>query len=119
MNYRRAFADLAYRGMVRSVRRTYHVLEGDDYLVVLSPKGDGATGNYSLVPWSAVRYIIRRLGGTKSISSTEAFQLCGHSKYFGTRFDLLNAFYAMIAIDRARIAKYEDRKLFFGVRKGE
>ena len=116
MNHRTAFSGLRYRGRVRSVRRDYHVLEGRDHFVLFSPK-DKAGGNYTLVPRAAVQYIARRLDGTKSIGSGEAFEACKRSKFLPTRFAFLNAMYALIGIGEARIMKLEDQRLFFGVRK--
>jgi hypothetical protein len=116
MNYRQAFADLHYCGRVRSVRRAYHVLQGDRGFVVFSPK-DRTNGNYTIVPGAAVDYVTRRLGGTRSIATREAFDACHRSKYFGNRFDMLNTLYAMIAIGRAKIARRDAGKLFFGIAK--
>jgi len=117
MNSRVAFAELRYRGRVRSVRRDYHVLEGEEHFVVFSPK-DRTNGNYTIVPRPAVEYVTRRLGGTRSIATRDAFDACHRSKYFATRFDMLNTLYAMIAIDRARISRRDAGKLHFGIARG-
>ena len=116
MNHRSLLSGLRYRGRVRSVRRDYHVLEASRHYVLLSPNGVGG-GNYSVVNRAAVNYIVRRLGGTKSISSGDAFEACKRSKFLPDRFSFLNAMYALVATKRARISKVVGQKLYFGIRK--
>jgi len=116
MDHRTLFADLKYRGRVRSIRRDYHVLEGSHHYVLFSGK-DRAGGNYTIVPRAAVDYIIKQLSGTKSITTAEVFAACKRSKFIGDRFAVLNALYAMVATDEARISKVEGHTLFFGIRK--
>jgi hypothetical protein len=116
MDHRTLFANLRYRGRVRSIRRDYHVLEGSGHYVLFSAKDD-AGGNYTIVPRAAVDYILKHLGGSKSITTAEAFASCKRSKFIGDRFAMLNALYAMVATNEARISKIEGHTLFFGIRK--
>ncbi len=116
MDHRTLFSNLQYRGRVRSIRRDYHVLEGSDHYVLFSGKND-VGGNYTIVPRAAIDYIIKQLGGTKSITTGEAFAACKRSKFIGDRFAILNALYAMVATDEAWISKVAGHKLFFGIRK--
>jgi hypothetical protein len=116
MDNRSLFSGLQYRGRVRSVRRDYHVLEGAHHYVVLSPKDD-VGGYYTIVHRAALSYIVKRLGGTKSITTAEAFEACKRSKYLTNRFSVLNALYALVGTKEARISKVVGHKLFFGIRK--
>jgi hypothetical protein len=116
MDHRTLFSNLQYRGRVRSIRRDYHVLEGAGHYVLFSGK-DETGGNYTIVPRAAVAYITKHLGGTKSITTAEAFAACKRSKFIGDRFAILNALYVMVATKEARISKVEGQKLFFGIRK--
>jgi len=117
MDHKRLFSGLRYCGRVRSVRRDYHVFKGSDHYVVVSPK-DGVGGNYTVVTRAALNYIVNRLGGTKSISTPDAFKVCKRSRLLRDRFTLLNAMYALVGIKAARITKVVGQKLFFSIRKG-
>lgn len=60
MNYKKLLPNLKYRALVKAPKRHYHVLEGEQYYVVLSPKND-ETGNYTIVPKKAVNFITKKL----------------------------------------------------------
>ena len=117
MDYRRAFIGLQYRGKVQSVRRTYHVLEGEKHFIVVAPRA--STGGYfATVPQAALVYLVKRLGGTQSVTTGEALKACSRSKHFGDRFAMLNALYVLVAIGHARISRYSGQSLFFNIYKG-
>ncbi len=115
MNHRSLFLNLTYRGRVRSLRRDYHVLEGSDHYVLLSP-GQAAGGNYSVVTKATVAYLLKRVGGRRSVSSTDVWAACKRSKLLSDRFSVLHALYVLVAIKAAKIVKF-GRPLFFHVRK--
>lgn len=117
MNHRSFLSGLRYRGRVKSVKRVYHVLEGSQGYVLFSPRPGEYGGNYSIVPTASLSYILKRLGGTKSISTGDAFASCKRSQRFPDRFSVLNAVYVLIALGKARISKRQGRKLFFGISK--
>ncbi|PYR48838.1 MAG: hypothetical protein DMF89_14505 [Acidobacteria bacterium] len=116
MNHRILFSDLRYRGLVKSVRREYHVLEGSQHYVLVSP-GQQSGGNYTIVLKRALDYLMRRLGGRRSVTSATAFAACRRSKYFQNRFAVLNALYALVGIGAAQISKMVGPTLFFDIRK--
>ena len=116
MNYRTLLPKLTYRGLVKAPRRHYHVLEGEKCYVVFSPKDDAA-GNYNIVPKKAVNYLVKRAGGKQFKSTAEVFNMCKGSIFFPDRFSVLNAVYALIAVNGARISKQEGNKLFFNIWK--
>jgi hypothetical protein len=92
------------------------VLEGELYHVVFSPKNEG-TGNYTIVPKKALRFIVKKLGGRRSVTTSEAWDVCKGSKYFPDRFSVLNALYVLIGLKGASIAKQKGIKLFFNIWK--
>jgi hypothetical protein len=116
MNHRTLFSGLKYRGLVRSVRRDYHVLEGSRHYVLVS-SGQRAGGNYTIVLKKALDYLMKRLGGRKSVTSASAFAACRRSKFFQNRFAVLNALYALVGIGAARISRMEGPALFFDIHK--
>jgi hypothetical protein len=119
MNYRQLLSRIRYRGLVKAVVRDYHVLEGPQHYLVFSPRSsrDGS-GNFTVVPKKAVRFLVNKLGGTKAIPTDEVFATCKGSMYFPDRFSVLNALYALIGMKGARISKIAGRKLFFNIWKG-
>ena len=116
MNYRTLLPNLKYRRLVKAPRRHYHVLEGEKCYVVFSTKNDEA-GNYSIVPKRAVKYLVKRVGGKQFKSTAEVFKMCKGSMFFPNRFSVLNAMYALIGVNGAKIRKQEGNKLFFNIRK--
>ncbi len=116
MDHKSLFSGLRYCSRVRSVRRDYHVFKGSRHYVVVSPK-NGVSGNYTVVTRAAINYIVKRLGGTKSISTPDAFEVCKRSKFLRDRFSFLNAMYTLVGIKAARITKVVGQKLFFSIRK--
>lgn len=118
MNYRQLLSRIRYRGLVRAVVRDYHVLEGPQHYLVFSPKSNGEwSGNFTVVPKKAVKFIVNKLGGTKAIATAEVFDACKGSMYFPDHFSVLNALYALIGIKGARISKVAGKKLFFNIWK--
>ena len=116
MNHRSLFLNLNYRGRVRSLRREYHVLEGSDHYVLLSP-GNAAGGNYSVVRKATVAYLVKRVGGRRSVTSADVWAACKRSRLLADRFSVLNALYVLVAIEAATIVKFGS-PLLFRVRKG-
>lgn len=98
-------------------KRQYHVLEGQHYHIVFSPKND-ETGNYTIVPKKAVHFIVKKLGGRRGVTKAEALDACRGSKYFPDRFSVLNALYVLVGVKRASIARQDGTKLFFNIWKG-
>lgn len=113
MNYKSLFSKVRYRGKVHSVKNDYHVLEGPQDYVVLS-----TNHQYTIVAKKAVNFIVKKLGGTKGISSSEAFERCKGSQHFPNKFSLLNAMYALIGTQQGKISKISGRTLYFNVWKG-
>jgi hypothetical protein len=99
------------------VKRDYHVLEGSRGYLLFSPRPDEFGGNYSIVPTASLNYVLKRLGGRKSISTADGFAECKRSQGFPDRFSFLNAVYVLIALGKARISKRQGQKLFFGISK--
>ena len=118
MNYKSFLPNLKYRGLVKAVVRDYHVLEGENHYMVLSPKDDG-TGNYTIVPKKAVKFIVKKLGGTKGVPTAEVFNDCCGSMYFPDHFSVLNALYALVGAKGAKISKVVGKKLFWNIWKGD
>ena len=116
MNYRSLLPRLEYRGLVRAVKRDYHVLEAPQHYLVFSPKDDSA-GNYTIVPKKAVSFIVKKLGGTKSIPTADIFDACKGSMFFPDNFSVLNAVYAMTGAKRGSISKISKQKLYFNIWK--
>ena len=113
MNYRSLFSNISYCGLVKSKKNDFHILEGpQDYVVV------STNYQYSIVPKKAVRFIVKRLGGTVNVTVAEAFAVCHGSMYFPDRFAVLHALYVLVATKQGRIAKISS-KLFFNIWKGE
>ena len=115
MNHRSLFLNLTYRGRVRSLRRDYHVLEGSDHYVLLSPSAS-AGGNYSIVAKATVAYLLKRVGGKRSVTSAEVWAACKRSRLLSGRFSVLHALYVLVAIRAATIVKFGS-PLRFNVRK--
>jgi len=115
MNHRSLFLNLTYRGRVRSLRRDYHVLEGSDQYVLLSPR-TAAGGNYSVVTKATVAYLVKRVGGKRSVTSADVWAACKRSRLLSDRFGVLHALYVLVAIKAATIVKVGS-PLFFNVRK--
>ncbi|MFY9550322.1 MAG: hypothetical protein WAU32_04165 [Thermoanaerobaculia bacterium] len=115
MNHRSLFLNLTYLGRVRSLRRDYHVLEGSDHYVLLSPSA-AAGGNYSVVTKATVAYLLKRVGGKRSVTSADVWAACKRSKLLSDRFSVLHALYVLVAIRAATIVKYGS-PLRFNVRK--
>jgi hypothetical protein len=113
MNYKSLFSNISYRGLVKAVKNDYHVLEGSDHYVVLS-----TNYQYKIVNKKAVKFIVKKLGGTKSITVAEALNECNGSRFFTDRFDVLNALYALAGTRQGKISKKDGNKLFFNVWKG-
>jgi hypothetical protein len=116
MNYRTLLPSLQYRGLVKAIKRNYHVLEASQYYVVFSPKDD-ESGNYTIVPKRAAKFIVKKLGGKKGITTAEVFDACKGSMFFPDRLSVLSAIYALIGAKRGRFSKVADRKLFFNIWK--
>jgi hypothetical protein len=112
MNYKSLFSNIRYRGLVKSVKNDFHVLEGPNHYVVVSTKYQ-----YSIVPKKAVAFIVRKLGGTQSLPVAEAFATCSGSKYFPDKFAVLHALYAMVAVKQGKICRIAGNKLFFNIWK--
>src|SRR5271165_2722456 len=117
MNYRTLLPNLKYCRLVEAPKRDYHVLEGAQHYVLFSPRNDG-TGNYTIVPKKAIAFIVKKVGGARSVTVAELLDTCKGSMYFPDRFSVLNAMYALIGAKGARIAKQKGAKLFFNVWKG-
>jgi hypothetical protein len=117
MDHRSFLTGLRYRGRIESVKRVYHVLEGSRGYVLISPRRGESGGNYSIVPTASLNYLLKRLGGRKSISTGDALAECKRSQHFPDRFSVLNAVYVLIALGKARISKRQGQKLFFGISK--
>ena len=116
MNYRSLLSKLQYRGFVRSVKRNYHVAEaGRDY-VLFSPRTNTG-GNFTVVDARGAKYLQRRLGGKRSITSADAFAACKRSRFLRDRFAVLNALYVLVGTKRARISKVAGQILYFDIRK--
>ena len=116
MNYRSLLSKLQYRGLVRSVKRNYHVAEAARDYVLFSPRTN-AGGNFTVVDARGAKYLQRRLGGKRSITSADAFAACKRSRFLRDRFAVLNALYVLVGTKRARISKVVGRILYFDVRK--
>ncbi len=116
MNYRSLFGDLRYRGLVRSAKRNYHIAEGVSHYVLFSP-GKASGGNFTVVTRKAVDYMVKRLGGRRSVTSADALAACKRSKFLNDRFEVLNALYVLVGTKRARISKMVGRTLYFDIRK--
>jgi hypothetical protein len=116
VNYRSLFSDLRYRGLVHSAKRNYHIAEGVSHYVLFSP-GKGTGGNFTVVARKAVDYLVRRLGGTRAVTSADALAACKRSKFLNDRFEVLNALYVLVGTKRARISKMVGQTLYFDVRK--
>jgi len=116
MNYRMLLPGLKYRGLVKSLKTQYHVLESSNYYVVFAPKDD-AKGNYNIVPKKAVKFLVSKLGGKQGGATKDGLKECSGSMYFPTRFSFLNAMYALIGVKGGRIARVAGPKLFFNIWK--
>lgn len=115
MDYRSLFLNLRHRGRVASLKRTYHVLEGvRDYLLVSPGTREG--GNYSIVTKASLAYVLKRVGGRRSVTSADVWAACKRSRLLRDRFSVLNALYVLVAIEAAAISKF-GRPLRFNVRK--
>ncbi|MEI7728527.1 MAG: hypothetical protein WCO56_03110 [Verrucomicrobiota bacterium] len=117
MNYRRLLPSLEYRRLVKGVKRNYHVLEAPQHYIIFSPNKHEDAGNYTIVPKKALNFIVKKLGGTKSITTAEVLAACKGSMYFGNHFSALNAMYALIGAKGARVSKISGNKLFFNIWK--
>ena len=118
MNHRNLLSNLHYRGLVRATRRSYHVFEGPQVFVVLSPRPGGHGGNYHVIERQALNYVLSRVGGNRSITSKEVRDACRRSKFLQDRFAVLNALYALAGIKKARITSMRGQSLVFSVSKG-
>jgi hypothetical protein len=90
-------------------------LEGSDHYVLLSPSA-GVGGNYSVVTKATVTYLLKRVGGKRSVTSAEVWAACKRSRLLSDRFAVLHALYVLVAIKAATIVKVGS-PLFFNVRK--
>jgi hypothetical protein len=118
VNHRSLFTSVHYRGLVRSAKRAYHVFEGPQHFVLLSPGRDGTGGNYHVIQRRALEYVLSRVGGSRSITAKQVLDICRRSKFITTRFDVLNTLYALAGIKKARIAGMKGQTLVFAVSKG-
>lgn len=116
MNYRSLLSGLSYCGLVRSAKRDYHVAESGEHYVLFSP-GKGSNGNYTVVARRGVDYMVKRLGGKRSVTSAEAYAACKRSRFLTDRFAVLNALYVLVGTNRARISKISGQALHFDIRK--
>ena len=112
MNYKKLFSNIKYCGLVTAIKTDYHILEGPDDFVVVS-----TNYQYKIVSKKAVRFIAKKLGGTKSIPVAEALSKCSGSMYFADRFDVLNALYVLVGTKQGKISKMLGNKLFFNIWK--
>ena len=91
MNHRNVLSNLHYCGLVRGSRRNYHVFEGPQVFIVLSPRPGGHGGNYHVIERQALNYVLSRVGGNRSITTKEVRDACRRSKFLQDRFAVLNA----------------------------
>lgn len=117
MDHRTLLSDVRYRGLVRAAKRPYHVFEGRDHFVLLSPS-TGRGGYYHVIPRQALNYVLGHVGGSRSITAKEVFAACRRSKYLDDRFAVLNTLYALVALKKARITALRGKALVFAVSKG-
>jgi hypothetical protein len=118
MNHRNVLSNLHYCGLVRGSRRNYHVFEGPQFFVVLSPRPGGHGGNYHVIERQALNYVLSRVGGNRSITTKEVRDACRRSKFLQDRFAVLNTLYALAGIKKARITSMRGQSLVFSVSKG-
>ena len=111
MNYKSLFSNITYRGLVRAVKTDYHILEGPSEYVVLS-----TNYQYTIVDKKAVKFLIKKFGGSRSVTAKDVLEKCKHSKHFTERFDALNALYVLAGTKQGKISKVGPRNtLFFNV----
>jgi len=118
VNHRSLFSNVRYRGLVRATRRHYHVFEGPQHFVLLSPGTDGNGGNYHVIERRALNYVLSRVGGSRSITTKGVRDATRRSKFLKDRFSVLNALYALAGLKKARITGMKGQALVFAVSKG-
>jgi hypothetical protein len=117
VNHRSLLSDVRYRGLVRAAKRAYHVYEGREHFVLLSPSTSHG-GYYHILERRALNYVLGHVGGSRSITVREVRDACRRSKFLADRFAVLNTLYALVALKKARITAMRDKALVFAVSKG-
>ena len=118
MNHRSLLTDVRYRGLVNATKRAYHVYEGRDNFILLSPGSDSHGGNYHVIHRHALNYVMSRVGGNRSVTVRQALDMCRRSKFLRDHFAVLNTLYALAGIKKARIVGMKRQALVFSVSKG-
>lgn len=112
------FHAIKFVGLTESVRSKYYVYKSrDSFILIVSSKSKPNTGNFNVVGNDAVMRTWKKLGGTKSISVSDAKKMVGRSVKYHTPFDVMATLYVLTAMKRARITKVVGIKLFFGINK--
>jgi len=118
VNHRSLFSNVRYRGLVHAPKRAYHVFEGPQHFVLLSPGSDPRGGNYHVIERHALNFVLSHVGGTRSVTATQVLDACRRSKFLRDRFSVLNTLYALVGIKKARITGMKGQALVFSVSKG-
>ena len=89
-----------------------------DKINKISDTKPGLKANYKIIDKKASRFVVKKLGGTKSITVADAFAACRGSKYFTNKFDVLYVLYALTGTKQGKISKIAGNKLHFNIWKG-
>jgi len=109
------FSGLKYAGKAEGDKRAYHVFEGGDSMLVVSPGRSKRSYNANAVDRRGLDVVSRRFKGRK-ITSADVMKKAGRRDLFQQRFDALNVLYAMVAMGRAQKLKERDgRSILFKI----
>jgi hypothetical protein len=102
------FSGLKYAGKAEGDKRAYHVFEGGQSMLVVSPGRSKRSYNANAVDR-------RRFKGRK-ITSADVMKKARRRDLFEQRFDALNVLYAMVAMGRAQKLRERDgRSIVFKI----
>jgi hypothetical protein len=109
------FSGLKYAGKAEGDKRAYHVFEGRDSMLVVSPGRSKRSYNANAVDRRGLDIVGRRFRRRK-ITSADVMKKAGRRDLFQQRFDALNVLYAMVAMGRAKKLRERDgRSIVFKI----
>ncbi len=118
MNIKSVFKNLQYFGFFRSVRATYHIYKGSGHFVYMTASDTKPnSGNFAVLDETTLNWTWKKLSMERSISVPEAKAIVCRSNKYKSDFDVLASLYILTAMKKARVTKYDGKKLFFAVNK--
>lgn len=111
--------DLTFLGLVESTRTVYYVfLSGKDYIIFSYKSAAYKSGNFNVVMADMVERVKSTFSGKKRVTRKMVMEH-PRMKKFAKDFDVLQALYILIALEKATFDKRSpnDRTLYFNIKK--